>query len=69
VRSLQDVHFATDDIVWLWYYDKQGCIQSEGLNFVQDLPSFLVLLYAFQCMTLEQWGLNVDLDVRIQEAA
>lgn len=63
-----DVYFTTDSVAWLWYYDKQGCIQAEGLNFVQDLPSFLVLLYAFQRMTLKQWGLNVDLDFRVQAA-
>jgi hypothetical protein len=66
--TLEDVHSTTDNIIWLWYYDKQGCIQSEGLNFVQDLPSFLMLLYMFQHMMLEQWGLNVNLDVQVRKA-
>ena len=51
-----------DDVVWIWYYDRQGCIQSEGINFVQDLPTFLVLLVAFQRFTLDDWGFNTELN-------
>ena len=40
--------FFLDDVVWIWYYDRQGTIQSSGINFIQDLPRFLVLLYALQ---------------------
>jgi len=49
----QDVDFVADDVVWIWYYDRQGCIQSEGINFLKDLPSFFVLLYALQRLNLE----------------
>ena len=48
--------------MWIWWYDCQGCIQSEGINFVQDLPTFLVLLYAFQRFKLDDWGFNIQLD-------
>ena len=65
---MADVYFVTDDVVWVWYYDRQGCIQSEGINFFNDLPSFLVLLYALQRLELEQWGLNPSLDDRVRRA-
>ncbi|KAG9026629.1 hypothetical protein FRB95_008656 [Tulasnella sp. JGI-2019a] len=36
------------DVIHLWWYDRQGAIQTTGLNFVQHLPYFLVLLFALQ---------------------
>jgi len=45
-------------VVWVWYYDRQGTIQSSGINFIQDLPRFMVLLYALQRFTLGDWGRN-----------
>ncbi|KAG1717241.1 hypothetical protein EDB19DRAFT_1923676 [Suillus lakei] len=51
---------VTDDVMWIWYYDRQGTIQSSGINFVQDLPRFMVLLYALQRFRLEDWGRNKD---------
>jgi hypothetical protein len=33
-----------DDMLWIWYYDRQGTIQSSGINLIQDLPRFMVLL-------------------------
>ncbi|KAG1730075.1 hypothetical protein EDB19DRAFT_1391181 [Suillus lakei] len=51
---------VTDDVMWIWYYDRQGTIQSSGINFVQDLPRFMVLLYALQRFRLEDWGRNSD---------
>ncbi|KAG0699555.1 hypothetical protein DFH29DRAFT_1070617 [Suillus ampliporus] len=47
-----------DDVVWIWYYDRQGTIQCSGINFIDDLPRFMVLLYAFQRFDLEDWGRN-----------
>ncbi|KIN94639.1 hypothetical protein M404DRAFT_1008200, partial [Pisolithus tinctorius Marx 270] len=35
-----------------------GLISVAGFNFVQDLPRFLVLLYALQRFNLEDWGRN-----------
>ncbi|KAI0315655.1 hypothetical protein OF83DRAFT_1131027, partial [Amylostereum chailletii] len=51
-----------DDVVWVWWYDRQGAIQTDGLNFVQDLPRFLVLLFALQRFDLEDWGFHPALD-------
>lgn len=48
--------------MWIWWYDHEGCIQSEGINFVQDFPSFAVLLYALQRFSLIDWGFNTMLD-------
>ncbi|KAG1776691.1 hypothetical protein EV702DRAFT_1046016 [Suillus placidus] len=49
---------VVDDVIWIWYYDRQGIIQSSGINFLQDLPRFMVLLYALQRFKLEDWGRN-----------
>jgi len=46
-----------DDVVYVWWYDREGAIQSHGINFVQDLPYFLVLLLAFQRFTEDDWGI------------
>ncbi|KAF8838071.1 hypothetical protein BDN67DRAFT_955720 [Paxillus ammoniavirescens] len=46
------------DDIWIWYYDHQGLIGVGGFNFVQDLPRYLVLLYALQRFNLEDWGRN-----------
>ncbi|KAG0706490.1 hypothetical protein DFH29DRAFT_845929 [Suillus ampliporus] len=51
---------VVDDIVWIWYYDRQGTIQCSGINFIQDLPRFMVLLYALQRFDLGDWGRNKD---------
>ncbi|KAG1779616.1 hypothetical protein EV702DRAFT_1194993 [Suillus placidus] len=49
---------VVDDVIWIWYYDRQGIIQSSGINFIQDLPRFMVLLYALQRFDLHDWGRN-----------
>ncbi|KAG2032582.1 hypothetical protein BDR03DRAFT_926566 [Suillus americanus] len=49
-----------DDVMWIWYYDRQGIIQCSGINFIQDLPRFMVLLYALQRFDLHGWGRNKD---------
>jgi hypothetical protein len=46
-----------DDVAHVWWYDNQGAIQSHGINFVKDLPHFLVLLLCFDRFTLEDWGI------------
>ncbi|KAG0706458.1 hypothetical protein DFH29DRAFT_1022318 [Suillus ampliporus] len=51
---------VVDDVVWIWYYDRQGTIQCSGINFIQDLPRFMVLLYALQRFDLGGWGRNMD---------
>ncbi|KAG2124268.1 hypothetical protein BD769DRAFT_884244 [Suillus cothurnatus] len=56
-----------DDVMWIWYYDRQGIIQSSGINFIQDLTRFMVLLYALQRFKLEDWGRNkVFLPVQVE---
>ncbi|KAG2156721.1 uncharacterized protein EDB93DRAFT_863999 [Suillus bovinus] len=51
---------VVDDVMWIWYYDRQGVIQCSGINFIQDLPRFMVLLYALQRFKLHDWGRNKD---------
>ncbi|QRV83088.1 hypothetical protein RhiJN_11104 [Ceratobasidium sp. AG-Ba] len=55
------------DVVWIWWIDRQGAIQSTGLNFVLDLPRFLVLLLALQRFTLSDWGYNLTFDPGAQK--
>ncbi|KAG2096090.1 uncharacterized protein F5147DRAFT_641739 [Suillus discolor] len=47
-----------DDVIWTWYYDRQGTVQSSGINFIQDLPRFMVLLFALQRFKVHDWGRN-----------
>ncbi|KAG2096095.1 uncharacterized protein F5147DRAFT_641750 [Suillus discolor] len=49
---------VVDDVIWTWYYDRQGTVQSSGINFIQDLPRFMVLLYALQRFKVHDWGRN-----------
>ncbi|KAG2096094.1 uncharacterized protein F5147DRAFT_656706 [Suillus discolor] len=51
---------VVDDVIWTWYYDRQGTVQSSGINFIQDLPRFMVLLYALQRFKVHDWGRNKD---------
>src|SRR5688572_25365216 len=46
----------SDSRLWIWYYDRQGVLLSEGIDFLQDFPRFLVLLLAFQRFELQDWG-------------
>ncbi|KAI0055911.1 hypothetical protein BV25DRAFT_1894866 [Artomyces pyxidatus] len=50
-----------DDVAWVWWYDRAGAIQSTGVNIIQDLPRFLVLLLAMQRFSFEDWGVNPEL--------
>jgi hypothetical protein len=47
-----------DDIIYIWYFDRQGAIQASGFNFIQDLPQFMVLLLVMQRMRNVDWGLH-----------
>jgi len=44
-------------VAYVWWYDNEGAIQSHGINFVQDLPHFLVLLLCFEHFTSRNWGI------------
>ncbi|KAG1726191.1 uncharacterized protein EDB91DRAFT_1339674 [Suillus paluster] len=46
------------DIVVVRYHDRQGISQCSGIDFIDDLPRFIVLFYAFQRFKLEDWGRN-----------
>jgi hypothetical protein len=50
-------HDPIDDLVYVWWYDHEGAIQSHGINFVKDLPHFLVLLLCFERFTPSDWGI------------
>ncbi|OJA16685.1 hypothetical protein AZE42_06970, partial [Rhizopogon vesiculosus] len=50
---------VNDDVICIWYFDRQNAIQCSGFNFVQDLPRFLVLLLIMQGMQHAQWGMNL----------
>ncbi|KAG1726848.1 hypothetical protein EDB19DRAFT_1751609 [Suillus lakei] len=56
-----------DTIVWIWYYDRQGIIQSSGIDFMKDLPRFMVLLYALQRFNLGDWGRNTEFDEVVEQ--
>ncbi|KAG1778825.1 hypothetical protein EV702DRAFT_1044260 [Suillus placidus] len=49
---------VNNDIIYLWWFDRQHTIQCTGINFIQDLPRFVVLLFIMQRMGYEQWGLH-----------
>ena len=54
---------ATDERVHIWYYDRQGGIQSHGLNIINNLPHFFVLLLALQRLDMAGWGFAPNLSV------
>lgn len=49
---------VNNDIIYLWWFDRQHTIQCAGINFIQDLPRFMVLLFIMQRMGYKQWGLH-----------
>ena len=55
-----------DTKLWILYFDRQGIIQSDGINLIQDLPRFLVLLLAFQRFDLEDWGVVTALNPKAE---
>jgi len=68
-RAIWTSHMITlviiNDVAYVWWYDKQGAIQSHGINFIQDLPyrDFLVLLLCFERFTPENWGVIPAFDL------
>ena len=44
-------------MAFVWWYDNEGAIQSYGINFVRDLPHFLVLLLCFERFTHRDRGI------------
>ncbi|KAJ6493538.1 hypothetical protein C8R47DRAFT_1213824 [Mycena vitilis] len=63
VGSLHVINILiADGVFWIWYYDREGCIQSTGIDFVKDLPRLIVLLFAFQRFESVHWGFHPQLD-------
>ncbi|KAG2149123.1 uncharacterized protein EDB93DRAFT_1103681 [Suillus bovinus] len=54
------LNIVIDNVMWIWYWDRQGIIECSSINFTQDLPSFMMLLYALQRFTLHDWGRKMD---------
>jgi hypothetical protein len=46
--------------MWNWWYDRQGAIQTSGFSFAKDLPRFLILLFAWQRFTEQDWGIVLE---------
>ncbi|KAH7891045.1 hypothetical protein F5I97DRAFT_2071494, partial [Phlebopus sp. FC_14] len=44
-----------NDLLYVWRYDRQGAIQCSAINFMLDLPRFLVLLSAMQRFDNRSW--------------
>ncbi|KAG8923730.1 hypothetical protein FRC02_010961, partial [Tulasnella sp. 418] len=51
-----------DSVAYIWWYDRQGAIQSYGLDFIEDLPHFMVLLLILQQLPPEGLGILNTLD-------
>ncbi|KAJ7682963.1 hypothetical protein B0H17DRAFT_45430 [Mycena rosella] len=51
-----------DGVFWLRFYNREGCIQSSGVDFTQDLPRLIILLFALQRFELKHWGFHPELD-------
>ncbi|KAF7420817.1 hypothetical protein PC9H_011335 [Pleurotus ostreatus] len=45
-----------DDCLFIWYYDREGIVRSNGVSFIADFPRALVLMALFQRFTVEDWG-------------
>jgi hypothetical protein len=58
LRLSKYIYPELDDVAWIWYFDRENTIQTTGINFVQDLPYFATLLFAFQRFTLRDWGIE-----------
>jgi serine/threonine protein kinase len=58
VRQSVFTYVVENDMIYLWYFDRQDAIQCSGINYVQDLPRFMVLLLAIQRMSFTEWGYN-----------
>ncbi|KAF9007477.1 hypothetical protein BDQ17DRAFT_1302041 [Cyathus striatus] len=62
IYSFHSLNFlVVDDVIWVWWYDRQNAIQSSGLNFVEDAPHFIALLLALQRFDVADWGVDPGL--------
>ncbi|KAH7891062.1 hypothetical protein F5I97DRAFT_1964446 [Phlebopus sp. FC_14] len=54
------------DLLYIWRYDRQGAIQCSAHNFIEDLPRFVVLLFAMQRFQDCHRGLNPSIDPKFE---
>ncbi|CAE6356205.1 unnamed protein product [Rhizoctonia solani] len=54
-------------VFWVWWFDRQGAIQSTGIDFIENLPRLLVFLTAIQRFTIADWGFDAELDSRFSK--
>ena len=47
---------VTDEHIWLKWYERSGCIQTYGLDFITDLPWLMVLLVILKYFDDTAWG-------------
>ena len=52
----------------MWWYDNESAIQSYGIDFIEDLPHFLVLLLCFERFNVKDWGVVSGFKFLGQEA-
>ncbi|KAF8465154.1 hypothetical protein DFH94DRAFT_639862 [Russula ochroleuca] len=57
-----------DEVAYVWWYDNEGAIQSYGIDFIEDLPHFLVLLLCLERFTVKDWGVVPGFKISGQEA-
>jgi hypothetical protein len=58
---------VADEIIYIWYFDRQNAIQCSGFNFVRDPVCFPVLLLAMQRLPSARWGHNPIFEVKSGE--
>lgn len=52
---------SLDEAIYIWWYDRHGAIQCDGINLLRDLPRFVLLLMAIPRLQLSDWGfLDID---------
>ncbi|KAL0580874.1 hypothetical protein V5O48_001166 [Marasmius crinis-equi] len=51
-----DLAFLQDSTMSLWHFDRECPIQTNGIDFVYELPHFLAFLFLLQRFRLEDWG-------------
>ena len=54
--------FSPDDVLHLWWYDKQNAIQSYGIRITEHLPYLVAMIMIFQRFNPRTWGASeIDL--------
>ena len=50
-----------DTVMYIWWCDRHGAIQTDGIDIFKDCSHFIVLLLALQRLTLNDWGFVPEL--------